>query len=82
MSIHLQQRRAEDASRGQRKLCREQVCLGKMMKVMVDFQGFRERNILEAVLMNLQSVITPYMGVVGESHTGLTSSFLAWETGT
>lgn len=31
----------------------EQVCLGRMMKVRVDFQGLRERNILEGEVMTL-----------------------------
>lgn len=31
----------------------EQVCLGRMMKVSVDFQGLRERNILEEEVMSV-----------------------------
>lgn len=46
----------------------------------VDFQGL-ERMCFGAELTNPQSISTPCVVVVGEEGPGLTSRFLAWETG-
>ena len=59
----------------------EQVCLGRMGKVRVDFQGLREEKCFGGRLDDSAVHHHPLFGIVGEGGSGLPSRFLTWETG-